>query len=122
MAAAYLSPFTGRVWSRISDVSPKQPLVLTGGRLLNHVRNGWMLSAERYLSRELFGKMLSITAALPLLDSERWRNDDPLVRESSKGNKRQQGGRLRRKEDQKGQRDAPNEPRSHPRKAKEPWV
>jgi len=44
----------------------QQPLAKTGGRLVKHARYYWLLLAERYLTRQRFGGMLRMIAALPL--------------------------------------------------------
>ena len=51
-----------------SLTSLQQRLVKTGGRLVKHVRYYWLLLAEGYLGRGLFGSMLRMIAALPLPD------------------------------------------------------
>ena len=38
----------------------------TGGRLVKHARDYWLLLAEGYLSRKLFGEMLERLTALPV--------------------------------------------------------
>jgi hypothetical protein len=43
-----------------------QRLVKTGGRLVKHARDYWLLLAESHLTRRLFGVMLGRIAALPL--------------------------------------------------------
>ena len=67
----------GNLWRRLalrrriqdwSSTSLQRRLVKTGGRLVKHARYYWMLLAEGYLSRRLFGSMLRIIAALPLPD------------------------------------------------------
>ncbi|MGB2676689.1 MAG: transposase [Candidatus Acidiferrum sp.] len=65
----------GNLWRRL--VLPKgietwplttlqQGLVKTGGRLVKHARYYWLLLAESYLARRLFGSMLRRIVALPL--------------------------------------------------------
>ncbi len=39
-----------------------------GGRLVKHARYDWLLLAERHLTRQRFGSMLRMVAALPLPD------------------------------------------------------
>ena len=41
-----------------SFTSLQQRLVKTGGRLVKHVRDYWLLLAESHLTRRLFGSML----------------------------------------------------------------
>jgi hypothetical protein len=64
----------GNLWRR--PVLPKridhwsltslpQRLVKTGGRLIKHARYYWLLLAENYLTRRLFGDMLRRIGALP---------------------------------------------------------
>ena len=64
----------GNLWRRL--VLPKridhwsltrgpQRLVKTGGRLVKHARYYWLLLAEGYLTRRLFGAMAQRIAALP---------------------------------------------------------
>jgi hypothetical protein len=36
-------------------MSLQQPLVKTGGRLIKHARNYWLLLPENHLTRRLFG-------------------------------------------------------------------
>jgi len=64
----------GNVWRRLglpqrvknwSLTSLQQHLVKTGGRLVEHARYYWLLLAESYLTRRLFGAMLQWIAALP---------------------------------------------------------
>ena len=49
-----------------SLTSLQQPLVKTGGRLVKHPRHYWLLLAEGHLTRQRFGSMLRMIAALPL--------------------------------------------------------
>ena len=67
----------GNLWRRLglpqriktwSLTSLQQRLVKTGGRLVKHARYYWLLLAEGHLSRRLFGNMLRMIAALPVLD------------------------------------------------------
>jgi hypothetical protein len=46
--------------------SLQQRLVKTGGRLLKHARNYWLLLAESHLTRRLFGAMVRRIALLRL--------------------------------------------------------
>jgi hypothetical protein len=46
--------------------SLQQKLVKTGGRLVKHARYYWLLLAESYLTRRLFGGMVRRIASLPL--------------------------------------------------------
>jgi hypothetical protein len=66
----------GNLWRRLvlparidgwSLTSLQQRLVKTGGRLIKHARYYWLLLAESYLTRQLFGSMLRRIAALPSL-------------------------------------------------------
>ncbi len=95
----------GNLWRRLavprrigdwSLTSLQQRLVKTSGRLVKHARYYWMLLAEGHLSRSLFGSMLRIIAALPLPLPDGWRsrNEGQSAKESSNGDKGQQGGRL----------------------------
>ena len=65
----------GNLWRRLvlpqridgwSLTSLQQRLVKTGGRLIKHARDYWLLLAESHLTRRLFGAMLGRIAALPL--------------------------------------------------------
>ena len=65
----------GNLWRRLvlpqrienwSLTSLQQRLVKTGGRLIKHARYYWLLLAESYLTRRLFGAMVRRIAALPL--------------------------------------------------------
>ena len=65
----------GNLWRRLafpaavanwSLTSLQQRLVKTGGRLIKHARNYWLLLAESYLTRRLFGGMLSRIVTLPV--------------------------------------------------------
>jgi hypothetical protein len=67
----------GNLWRRLalprrignwSLTSLQQRLVKTGGRLVRLARYYWLLLAEGDLSRRLFGGILRMIAALPLLD------------------------------------------------------
>ena len=49
-----------------SLTSLQQPLVKTGGRLINHARHYWRLLAEGHLTRRLFGSMVRRIEALPV--------------------------------------------------------
>ncbi len=49
-----------------SLTSLQQRLVKTGRRLVKHARYYWLLLAEGHLTRERFGTMLRMIAALPL--------------------------------------------------------
>ena len=51
-----------------SLTSLQQRLVKTGGRLVKHARYYWLLLAEGHLTRQRFGSMLRMIAALPLPD------------------------------------------------------
>jgi len=64
----------GNLWRRLalpkeignwSLTSLQQRLMKTGGRLIKHARYYWLLLAESYLTRRLFGGMLGKVAALP---------------------------------------------------------
>jgi hypothetical protein len=64
----------GNLWRRLvlpkgidswSLTSLQQRLVKTGGRLVKHARYYWLLLAESYLTRRIFGEMLRKIAALP---------------------------------------------------------
>jgi hypothetical protein len=64
----------GNLWRRLvlparisnwSLTSLQQRLVKTGGRLVKHARYYWLLLAEGYLTRRLFGSMLRRIAMLP---------------------------------------------------------
>jgi hypothetical protein len=63
----------GNLWRRLvlplrvghwSLTSLQQRLVKTGGRPIKHARYYWLLLAENYLTRRLFGAMLGRIAAL----------------------------------------------------------
>ena len=54
-----------RNWSL---TSLQQRLVKTGGRLVKHARYYWLVLAEGHLTRQRFGSMLGMIAALPLPD------------------------------------------------------
>jgi len=65
----------GNLWRRLvlpqridrwSLTSLQQRLAKTGGRLIKHARYYWLLLAESYLTRRLFGAMLRRTWALPV--------------------------------------------------------
>ncbi len=65
----------GNLWRRLvlpkridtwSLTSLQQRLVKTGGRLVKHARYYWLLLAESYLTRRLFGAMLQRIWALPV--------------------------------------------------------
>jgi hypothetical protein len=65
----------GNLWRRLvlpkgigtwSLTSLLQRLVKTGGRLIKHARYFWLLLAESYLTRRLFGTILYQIEALPL--------------------------------------------------------
>jgi hypothetical protein len=49
-----------------SLTSLQQRLVKTGGRLVRHARYYWLLLAESYLTKRLFGSMLRRIWALPV--------------------------------------------------------
>jgi len=64
----------GNLWRRLalsakiagwSLTSLQQRLVKKDGRLVRHARYHWLLLAESYLTRQLFGGMLRHIAALP---------------------------------------------------------
>jgi hypothetical protein len=64
----------GNLWRRLalptqvatwSLTSLQQRVVKTGGRLIKHARYYWLLLAESYLTRRLFGDMLRRIALLP---------------------------------------------------------
>jgi hypothetical protein len=52
-----------------SLTSLQQRLVKTGGRPVKHVRHYWLLLAEGYLSRRLFGSPLNMIPTLALPES-----------------------------------------------------
>jgi hypothetical protein len=63
----------GNLWRRLalpkamgnwSLTSLQWRLVKTGGRLIKHARNYWLLLAESHLTRRLFGSMLHKISAL----------------------------------------------------------
>ena len=65
----------GNLWRRLalptrignwSLTSLQQRLVKTGGRLVKHARYCWLLLAESYLTKRLFGAMVGRIAALPV--------------------------------------------------------
>ncbi len=65
----------GNLWRRLglphriktwSLTSLQHRLMKTGGRLVKHARYYWLLLAEGYLSRKLFGQMLKRISALPV--------------------------------------------------------
>ena len=65
----------GNLWRRLllpkhihswSLTSLQQRLVKTGGRLVKHARDYWLLLAESHLTRRLFGAMLQRIWALPV--------------------------------------------------------
>ena len=65
----------GNLWRRLglpprikswSLTSLQQRLVKTGGRLIKHAGYYWLLLAEGYLNRRLFGDMLRRIWALPV--------------------------------------------------------
>ena len=65
----------GNLWRRLvlpqrignwSLTSLQQRLVKTGGRIVKHARYYWLLLAESYLTRRLFGAMVGRIAALSL--------------------------------------------------------
>jgi Transposase DDE domain group 1 len=65
----------GNLWRRLvlpkriehwSLTSVQQRLVKTGGRMVKHARYYWLLLAEGYLTRRLFGAMAQRIAALPV--------------------------------------------------------
>ncbi len=65
----------GNLWRRLavprrignwSLTSLQQRLVKTGGRLVKHARYYWLVLAEGHLTRQRFGSMLRMIAALPL--------------------------------------------------------
>jgi len=65
----------GNLWRRLvlpkkidhwSLTSLQQRLVKTGGRLVKHARYYWLLLAEGYLTRRVFGSILRRIWALPL--------------------------------------------------------
>jgi hypothetical protein len=57
-----------------SLTSPQQRLVKTGGRLVKHARDDWLLLAEGHLTRRLFGARARRIAALavPAGSSKGW--------------------------------------------------
>jgi hypothetical protein len=64
----------GNLWRRLalpkrignwSLTSLQQRLVKTGGRLVKHARYYWLLLAESYLTRRLFGALVRRIEALP---------------------------------------------------------
>jgi hypothetical protein len=65
----------GNLWRRLvlparieawSLTSLQQRIVKTGGRLVKHARYYWLMFAESYLTRRLFGAMLQRIWALPM--------------------------------------------------------
>jgi Transposase DDE domain group 1 len=74
--ALSLLPYNlGNLWRRLalpqrienwSLTSSQQRLVKTGGRLVKHARNYWLLLAEGHLTRRRFGAMLGRIAQLPV--------------------------------------------------------
>jgi hypothetical protein len=65
----------GNLWRRLvlparieawSLTSLQQRIVKTGGRLVKHARYYWLMLAESYLTRRLFGAMLQRIWALPV--------------------------------------------------------
>jgi hypothetical protein len=65
----------GNLWRRLvlpakidnwSLTSLQQRLVKTGGRLVKHARYYWLMLAESYLTRRLFGSMVRRIEALPV--------------------------------------------------------
>jgi hypothetical protein len=67
----------GNLWRRLavltrignwSLTSLQKRLMNTGGRLVKHARCHWLLLAEGHLTRQRFGSMLRMIAALPLPD------------------------------------------------------
>jgi hypothetical protein len=65
----------GNLWRRLllpkkiekwSLTSLQRRLVKTGGRLVKHARDYWLLLVASHLTRRLFGAMLGRIAALPL--------------------------------------------------------
>jgi hypothetical protein len=63
----------GNLWRRLvlprkienwSLTSLQQRLVKTGGRLVKHARYYWLMLAEGYLTRRLFGSMVRRIGAL----------------------------------------------------------
>jgi len=62
----YRARFVYRTGGR--EVGLQQRLVKTGGRLVKHARYYWLLLAEGHLTRQRFGSMLRMIAALPLPD------------------------------------------------------
>ena len=72
---AVLAYNLGNLWRRLglpqrikswSLTSLQQQLMKTGGRLVKHARDDWLLLAEGHLNRKLFGDMLHGIWALPL--------------------------------------------------------
>jgi hypothetical protein len=64
----------GNLWRRLALPAPigkwsltslQQRLVKTGGRLIQHARYYWLLLADSYLTRRLFGNTPQKIAALP---------------------------------------------------------
>ncbi|MFN0170454.1 MAG: transposase [Bryobacteraceae bacterium] len=64
----------GNLWRRLvlprrienwSLTSLQQRLVKTGGRLVKHARDYWLMLAESHLTRRLFGSMVRRMEALP---------------------------------------------------------
>jgi hypothetical protein len=61
-----------------SLTSLQQRLVKTGGRLVKHVRNYWLLLAKGHLTRRLFAAMLGRTTALPVPAGQVRHRPDPI--------------------------------------------
>ena len=82
----------GNLWRRLvlpkridhwSLTSLQQRLVKTGGRLVKHARYYWLLLAEGHLTRQRFGSMLRMIAALPLPDGWRTRRNSESTAQKS---------------------------------------
>jgi hypothetical protein len=63
VARRFVLPKKGGHWSL---TSLQQRLGKTGGRLVKHARYYWLLLAEGYLTRRVFGAILRRIWALPL--------------------------------------------------------
>src|ERR1700730_3744429 len=61
----HLSDWCWRGISNWSLSSLQQRLAKTGGRLIRQARYYWLLLAESYLTRRLFGSLLRKIAAIP---------------------------------------------------------
>jgi hypothetical protein len=60
------NPNGSRVIETWSFASLRQRIVKTGGQLVKHVRNYWILLTESYLPQRLFGSTLRRMEGLPV--------------------------------------------------------